>query len=801
MLCYAEYISLPESQPSLNPAKFTSYYVDQSSNLTFSEILTKDEESWQAISDNIPSFGYDVQSSYWLKLEVENSNSRQQSLLLAIEYPILDYIQVYFTQNNVITNQYSTGDLTDFDSRPIDNANFLFPFQLETSEKIIIYIRVRTESSVQIPLSIWDREHYFIHQQLYLMGQGLYFGILIVMVLYNIFIYLAVRQTHYIYYVFAVLSMFVLMASILGFGFQYIWTAFPNVNRFALTTSLSLFGVTATAFSISILNLKKYSITFYNLLRLSVLIYALTAVGALFMPYKTTIVLLVPFGILTSSISLAAGIFVHLQGYRPARYYVLGYSSVLVGAILISSNKLGWIEANFLTENSMQIGSMLEVILLSFALADRINVEKKGKIKAQQDLTTVRLKMYKEQFAQKELALMQEAATKAKDEFLSTMSHEIRTPMNGVIGILQLLKSTHLDAQQKDLLRIMEGSSESLLSIINDILDFSKIQAGKMNIENIPFDLQKLIADIDKLYSMTTKLNDVVNFKVNLDAKVPQAVLGDPTRIRQILTNFLNNAVKFTREGEVSLSVTVIEADQIKFIVKDSGIGISQEGISSLFGKFSQTSADISRKYGGTGLGLNICKNLSELMGGQVGVESEEGVGSSFWFSVTLPESEEVIEDNNLLEEHDNALNDLNLLVAEDNTVNRLIVKKMLNKININQIEFAENGKEVISLFTSRRTNNEKCDLILMDCLMPVIDGYEATKQIREYESKNELPAIPIIALTANAGEEAAKQCIAAGMNSHLAKPIILEKLQASIYQEIKKSSKLRPLIRFSGDS
>ncbi len=362
--------------------------------------------------------------------------------------------------------------------------------------------------------------------------------------------------------------------------------------------------------------------------------------------------------------------------------------------------------------------------------------------------------------------------SKSKSLFLAKMSHEIRTPMNGIIGTVSLLKDTDLSNSQRDFLDIISVSGNNLMSIINDILDISKIEAGKIELENESFDLSNMLSEIVKILGYKAVEKRLV-FRKMIDKDVPKIVKGDIIRLKQVIINLTNNAIKFTKQGNVTIEVEILQQKnnrvKLKFKVVDTGIGISEEGKKKLFQEFSQTDASISRKYGGSGLGLLISKKFIELMGGDIFVESEEGKGSVFWFVIEMEIGEEKLIEQPKRKKviTEKPKKKMLILVVEDNIINQKVTMANLNKFG-HDIEIAENGKMAVEMFESG-----KYDLILMDIQMPVMDGYEATKNIRKIEKNNNISnKIKIVAITANAMKEDRSKCLNAGMDDYITKPI-----------------------------
>jgi len=479
------------------------------------------------------------------------------------------------------------------------------------------------------------------------------------------------------------------------------------------------------------------------------------------------------------SLGITAGALATVNTYRTPWFLFLFllWSPIIVTLLYMSS---------FSNQSVFLLTSLIFIfVLFIFKLGNRLSQEYWRGHRLLIELNSSSTILEKTILELEQAKLSSESANQSKSEFLANMSHEIRTPMNAIIGLSKLALRENLGEKEKGLIEKVNSSGHLLLTIINDILDFSKIEANKLDIFNEPFSLQEIFNHTQSIIDVLIK-DKQVSFIIEQPEDLPMQLIGDAVRLQQILTNLCNNAAKFTDQGFVKLVVSVKEVHAnsmiLLFEIIDSGIGMTQEQLDKIFESFSQADITTTKKFGGTGLGLTISKRLVELMGGELSVESELNQGSKFFFSMPLGLAENiepVIEEmpENIAESK--SLKGLRVLLVEDNEFNQVYAEEILEEAGI-KVSIAENGQEAID-----QIHQNSFDIILMDCRMPVMDGYTATREIRK---ESQFKQIPIIALTANLYESDIQKALDSGMNDHLGKPFEEDDLFMKIDQWVNRN-------------
>lgn len=698
------------------------------------------------------AFGY-RDDACWFHFVLHNVAEQHARLLLLIDYALLDEVDLYGPDQQ----HWSMGDRNAYRQRPLLLRNFTVPLTLAPGEQAGYWLRVRTTSSMTVPLTVSTPLPFLEYHLKNDWLLGLFYGIGFGLFCYHLVLWLVARENIYRFYIVHVGASVGYLATLQGVT-QRLWPdGYTTPDNFAYVIGyVSL--LSATLFAREFLITSAWRRLDGWLKGLAWLLAGIMLLQII-LPAGSVTRLMAGMALLTMLSLLFAGCYSWLRGRAQARIFVLAWLVFLAMVGLLALNVYGVITRLpiIVTLFGMHIGIVLQQVLLSLGLAARITALKKESLLRDQVIARA------------------QAENAAKGDFLARMSHEIRTPMNAVLALTELLGTTRLDARQQHYVSTISSAGENLLSVINDILDYSKISAGKLQLEQQHFNLGKLLDDCVTIMGAAAEQKQLT-LELHKDSRLPDWLTGDPVRIKQILLNLLSNAIKFTEQGFVRLQVDVdlLSNKQVRlhFQVQDTGIGMNQRQLQDLFGSFQQADSSTSRKYGGTGLGLAISKQLVELMGGVIEVDTAPSKGTCFSFRIWLPRGEPTSE---AAQRDGAALSGLRVLVVEDNAVNQMVIAAMLEQLNV-RAQIVASGEEALAVLQQTPLC---CDLILMDCEMPGMDGYQTTIHIRNL---NGLAAqLPVIALTAHALPEHRERCLAAGMDDHLAKPLSLERIEQTL--------------------
>lgn len=692
----------------------------------------------------------------WFRWEMHNVSATMQRLLFTIDYPVLDHVDLYQDSNNRMTH-WSLGDAKAFAERTIDSRNFVIPLNLEPGQKAVYYLRVQSSGSMTVPIYLSDRDHFIGLHERNEWWLGIFYGISLGLLFYHAFLWGALREKIYRFYVLHLGASLAYLATLQGLAFQ-LWPDWIDWNNRSNFIAGYFVFMTGALFARDYLNTRDWRSGDRFLVFLATLnVLALLIQG--FMPAQLMYQSLAAMVVLTMMSLLVVGIIRWRQGLREARHFILAWGLFMLMTIVFSLKTYGIFARLPVLQavNMLQFGMILQQVLLSLGLADRLATLKREKTIREQEI------------------LRERAENEAKGDFLAKMSHEIRTPMNAVLGLTQLLKDSRLDNGQREQVNMLQSAGKSLLELINDILDYSKISAGKLALEKTVFNLPELLSDCISIFAVNADQKSL-SLAYEPMANLPVWVKGDPVRVRQVASNLLNNAIKFTENGQIHVRLkweaSSIPGEIVILVeVEDTGIGLNAEEIRQLFQAFQQADVSTTRKYGGSGLGLAISRQLVEMMHGEIGVRSHPGEGSTFWFRIPLELSEAPARSQPATGSSQR-LQGRRLLVVEDNPVNQLVITGLLRKLGITPL-LCQDGAASLDLLHQ----HPEVELVLMDCEMPGMDGYEATRRLREREIHEGLPRLPVIALTAHAMASHKERCLEAGMDDHLAKPVVLDDL------------------------
>lgn len=833
----------------------------ESAPLATPENIHSSQQDWQPVTVDIPNPGVSSLPT-WYRLKLESTGTTRV-WMAEVSYPLVERIELLVFHNDDLQVYFNDGNSVQSGNHSDAKLGFEFELPIQEPGHYTLYFRVENRGLLNFPLRLYKSDTLSSYQQNRNLFYGAYTGFLLAVLLYNLAVFIVIREPYLLFFCGFVASYITFFWAHSGIGYRYIWPELPFLEE----RSTILLGAIPLLFSVLFAaNFLKTPLKNRRILvwikRIAVVTSCLSISMTLLPNYATTLdiqrvaTLLIPLLlIITASLS---GV---LRNPSTMAYSIGIYA--LAGSIIVHSlARQGIIPTNTWIAYITHIGAVTMIAVHSLAIVLRLYEQRLEQIRTRHDIiaTQKSSRQTREKLRASEKNLAQtEAEAKEKSAFLAMMSHEIRTPLNGVLGMVELLQHTRLDAQQKRYLGTISTSGESLLSLLNDILDLSKIESGKMTVEKREVQIIPLINDSILLYSRQARDK---NLTLLADIGDPSYahIYTDEVRLRQVLNNLLNNAIKFTESGHIEIRLEWHNSD-LKIHIEDTGIGISEEQKKLLFQSFSQANNKIARQYGGTGLGLTICQKLMSLLDGSIEMTSSPGAGSVFTISLnnaeptgllTLPrldgrrcylelknnaeklfvqeciarlgleeslsryDTDCIISDtqptgvdntNNLLcivndywprlstdkqierplrshvlIHHLTSLLEINsnnlsseagyrpgiIWIAEDNLVNQKVIAGMLRHLEM-ECHIFNNGAQVLSAYEK---NGDDVDLILMDCEMPIMDGYDATREIRKRQQQFNRPDLPIIALTANIGVEFEQFARSAGMDDLITKPV-----------------------------
>jgi signal transduction histidine kinase/ActR/RegA family two-component response regulator len=712
-----------------------SFLVDPTGELTAEQLPRSD---FQSLEGGLINPGF-VDGHYWLRF----TETRETALPFSILY--FDKINLAETEfheyiDGQETQRVLTGNAYPFSQRSILIPQYAFVLSGDVGE-VEMLLKLRSRSPITANATIQSAADLLATSNRTQMIYGVLLGFFALTILATAVLSLITREMQF-YFGFALMvtsGMSVLSDS--GLGYQFLWPDDPWINP--ILGRISLFGSLTAAglFTVSFLKPGVFWPRLSHSLVGSSVLLAMASVVPIFSFEPTMAVLLMVFHVV---LMLAVIVLSVLKGMTGTTLLSVGYGSFFLVSVLGILASLGYVGLD--PTLCHDVGMAMMAVVVTAALGNRLNEEKLHAQLAQQSV-------------------------ESRSRFLATMSHEIRTPMNGVIGMLALIEKENLSEAQTRYLLLARSSASSLLNLINDILDFSKIDAGKLELEQVNFNLVDLIEDVAITLSHLNE-DKPIQLVMNCEGLKPATISSDPGRIRQVFTNLISNAYKFTESGEIRVSAELCDQDGRTFLrcsVEDTGIGIKPQSLPRLFETFTQADESTTRKFGGTGLGLAIVKQLCELMEGSVSAKSRLGKGSRFEFMVpVIPVLEtQPTDETDLSPSTGLNASQLRLLLVEDNPINLEVAIGILEDVGFDEIDVAQNGQEALE---SLKEN--EVDLVLMDCQMPVMDGYEAARQIRRGTAGENNRNVLVIAMTASALAGDREKCLEAGMNDYLSKPI-----------------------------
>jgi signal transduction histidine kinase/ActR/RegA family two-component response regulator len=732
----------------------------ESETATYSiEEIIKNEGSLSFLGDlkKNTRIGFTV-NEHWLKFELVNDSNDELNLFFETARPTFDQVILYEVFDGQVISKVVNGDLIPFASRPFPHQKIIFPISLKKGEHKTFYTQYNGDGQwTPLRLKIHNIASLTDQSEIELITFGIFFGFILISVIILAILFFGFSKRIFILFSFYILALGLWHANMEGYFFQY----FTKEPSFFSNRSVLIFAC------LSALGLARYLQIFFqvkdfsrrlNFLYSFFIVGIITILtGVFFLDEYRPLYYLILNGSAFSILILVSitAIYSYFSKFRMDNFAILAISSAIIGFTVNLIANLSGAEYSFLTSNMAKFGIIGEIIFLSISMSKQIRL----------------LQLDKEKLSLLVLKKSQEA-NQIKSFLLSNISHELQTPLNAILGLSQAIYEETNDSKTKDTIGIIKYSSLNLLNAIHDLLDFTKIEKQELKLDQVEFDLSKIILSLKEKVEIQAKSSGLA-FTVEEINPIKNKLIGDPIRIEKIIENILQNALKFTSKGYVKLTVKANELSDdtiaLQIDIADSGIGIDKEKIDSFFDSFTQDRVDDKRKFGGFGLGLFISKSLTELHGGTISIQSTVGLGTTVSVQLTLAKGKKILDYDPLfsLANDPDILIGIHALIAEDNLINQTVIKAILRKFEGLSFEFVIDGSEALMALKKK-----EFDLILMDLQMPEMDGYEATEEIRSGNSGINSNEIPIIAVTADTTEKAKTRAAAVGMNNFISKPI-----------------------------
>ena len=787
-------VVLTDMQDNYRLGRMLEYLEDPEGTLTIDDVISPENSSrFVGSRTNVPSFSF-TKSAYWIRIHFRNHAARTTDWRLVLGFPNMNEVAFYRPRvDGTGFDVTRTGTLHPFASRDIPYHRFVFSVSLSPETDQTVYFRFKNDWVMTFPLTLRSVDGFMRYIQRDYMQLGLVDGALLLLIMYNLFLWLALRERNYGYYI-GVLTC-ILLGQIVyeGLAGQYWWPDSPHWTNLVLLLFFPVVSILGMMFAVSFLDTRKRAPVGHFLIVGFIGGWGLIMILLPFVDAGGLVRVTMPLRLVNSLVFTSINYLIWRRGYRPARYFFLAWLMTAMTFIPFAMMRLGMMPSFSPVEQGVRFGIILTGLFFSFALADRIQTLQQEKDSAQNRFLTASKNM--ETMIKKQNILLEEnvqertrelqkeihehretegqlqcakekaeAANQAKSRFLSMMSHELRTPLNAILGYAQLLqRKKSRESLDYTGLKTIEHSGHHLLQLIEDLLDLAKIEAQKIELVPVPFCLPEqleILADMIRLRANEKGLD----FQWKPPTDIPEAVLGDVKRLRQVLLNLLGNAVKFTQQGSVTLDVTKITENNLRFSIQDTGPGIAEDQIEQIFTPFVQIK-EAGQNTEGIGLGLTICRSLLRAMGSELHVKSAVGEGSTFWFTLTLPE----VENKTLSspEAHREIVgirgNPPRILIVDDRMDNLLMLRHCLESLGF-LISEAGGGQEALVL-----AEKEIPDLVLMDLIMPVLDGFETTRRMRR---STKLTNLKIIIMTANAAVDPENLMTEIGCDAVITKPI-----------------------------